>query len=97
MSVCTSGADGLGEDHHGDRHEDQGVGEGGQDLGTLVAVGPQIAGRPGSDPCGQERDEDARGVGEHVPGVREQCQGSRQGGPRHLNENHGHRDGQDGD
>ena len=89
--------DGLGEDDHGNDDQDQRVGQRGQDLGPLVAVGPRIVRRTRGNPGRQQRDEDAGGVGEHVPGVGQQGQRAGDQGTHNLDQDHRQGDAQHGD
>ena len=63
---------GLDDHPDGERAEQQGVGQGREDLGALEAEGRRLVRRPGRQPGRDEGDRDAGGVGEHVPGVGEE-------------------------
>jgi hypothetical protein len=67
-----------GLDHHPDRdgRESGAVGQGGEDLGAVIAPGAARVGRALGDPHGEQGEAEGRGVGQHVPGVGEEGQGA---------------------
>ena len=68
---------GLDQDHEGHGQEQQRVDDGGQDLDAVVAERLLGRGRPGGNPDGEQRQADARHVGEHVAGVGGEGQAAR--------------------
>ena len=64
--------DGLDQHPDSDRHQQQRVAEGRQDLGTLQAKGAFHSCGPGRQGGRDERQDQAGGVGQHMAGVCEQ-------------------------
>jgi hypothetical protein len=75
---------GLVQDEAGDPEQEDGVGDGGQDLGAMEAVRPAGCGRPGGHPERRERHREAEDVGEHVAGVGEQRERAGEEAADHL-------------
>ena len=69
-------ADRLVDEPRREQQQGEPVGLRGQDLGAFEPVGPAAACRPGGQVDRPQREHDGRGVGEHVPGVGDQGQGS---------------------
>ena len=65
-------------DHQRERHECGAVQLRGQDLGAPEAEGEAASRGPLRQPRGEQRQRDRAGVGEHVRGIREECQRGRE-------------------
>ena len=65
---------GFGKDEQRDDDQRNAVEEGGQDLETLVAVGPRGVGRTAGGPGGEQGPHQGHVVGQHVAGVGQQSQ-----------------------
>jgi hypothetical protein len=70
----TDPPDRLGKNDYGNHDQDQCVGQGREDFGPLVPVGPLVACRLACYPGGQQCDGHAGGVRKHVAGVGKQGQ-----------------------
>jgi len=87
----------LDEDEHPDGQQHGGLERGSEHLGALVAPRAHGSGGAGHERGGDDRDQQARGVGQQVPCVGEQCEAAGHDGADHLDDQDDRRDGEHND